>query len=192
MDPCICVTNRHLCQGDFLGRIRTIAGAGMASAIMLREKDLSETEYAKLAEKVLLICGENGLPCILHSYYRVAQELSCPQIHLPESILNRVGREEIERGRPFSQISTSVHSLEQTSRAIEWGADLLVAGHIFATDCKRGMAGRGTDWLGEICHYAKERGQIPVYAIGGIHEENQRAVMETGAAGVCRMSGFMA
>ena len=37
----ICVTNRKLCRGDFLERIRQLA-AGGADVILLREKDLSQ------------------------------------------------------------------------------------------------------------------------------------------------------
>ncbi|MBS6597272.1 MAG: thiamine phosphate synthase, partial [Ruminococcus callidus] len=44
----ICVTNRKLCRGDFLERIKQLA-AGGADAILLREKDLSVPEYAALA-----------------------------------------------------------------------------------------------------------------------------------------------
>ena len=47
----ICVTNRLLCQEDFLSRVQKIAAAG-ADAILLREKDLSETQYAILAKQV--------------------------------------------------------------------------------------------------------------------------------------------
>ena len=43
--PCICVTNRTLCRDDFLTRIDHIAKKGVADAILLREKDLTEREY---------------------------------------------------------------------------------------------------------------------------------------------------
>ena len=42
--PCICVTNRTLCRDDFLTRIDHIAKKGVADAILLREKDLTERE----------------------------------------------------------------------------------------------------------------------------------------------------
>ena len=50
----ICVTNRKLCRGDFLERIRQLA-AGGADVILLREKDLSPAAYTELAEKCLAI-----------------------------------------------------------------------------------------------------------------------------------------
>ena len=47
----IAVTNRHLCEGDFLERIRQIAQGDEYNAILLREKDLSHEEYEELADR---------------------------------------------------------------------------------------------------------------------------------------------
>ncbi len=46
----ICVTNRKDVSDDFLDRIALIGILG-ARAIILREKDLSESEYDKLARQ---------------------------------------------------------------------------------------------------------------------------------------------
>lgn len=35
------------------------------------------------------------------------------------------------------------------------------------------------------------KSEVPVYGIGGISADNAGQIMETGAAGVCIMSGFM-
>ena len=58
---------------------------------------------------------------------------------------------------------------------------------MFLTDCKKGLPGRGLTFLQNIC----ENVSIPVYAIGGISNENINDVRLTGAAGACIMSGFM-
>ena len=93
--PCICVTNRTLCRDDFLTRIDHIAKKGVADAILLREKDLTEREYLELAEKVLSICKAHNRRCILHTYYKAAKELGCKEIHLPLPLLQKM-REEPE------------------------------------------------------------------------------------------------
>ena len=67
------------------------------------------------------------------------------------------------------------------------GCTCVFAGHIFETDCKRGLKGRGLGFLKEVCRAA----EIPVYAIGGISPENYGSVISAGAAGACVMSGFM-
>lgn len=71
----IAVTNRHLCEGDFLERIRQIAQGDEYNAILLREKDLSHEEYEELAKKVLKITNLAGKKCILHRDYKAALSL---------------------------------------------------------------------------------------------------------------------
>lgn len=182
--PCICVTNRRLCQGDFYERIKKIAVEGVADAILLREKDLPEEEYFSMAERVMKICGEFQKTCILHTFYAVAKELHCSHIHLPLPVLETL--EEREKNI-FEKIGSSVHSVEQAKHAMELGADYVTAGHVFATDCKKGIPGRGTGFIREV----SEAVPIPVYGIGGIDRENAGSIKKAGAKGVCLMSGFM-
>mgnify|MGYP002710505412 FL=1 len=183
--PCICVTNRTLCRDDFLTRIDHIAKKGVADAILLREKDLTEREYLELAQKVLSICKSHNRRCILHTYYKAAKELGCKEIHLPLPLLQKM-REEGEK-EWFTTVGTSVHSLKQANLAMHLQADYMTAGHIFETDCKKGLPGRGLSFLSKVVCES----EVPVYGIGGISADNAGQVMETGAAGVCIMSGFM-
>ncbi len=183
--PCICVTNRTLCRDDFLTRIDHIAKKGVADAILLREKDLTEREYLELAEKVLSICKSHNRRCILHTYYKAAKELGCKEIHLPIPLLQKM-REEGEK-EWFTTVGTSVHSLKQANLAMHLQADYMTAGHIFETDCKKGLPGRGLSFLSKVVCES----EVPVYGIGGISADNAGQIMETGAAGVCIMSGFM-
>ena len=53
-DKMLVITNRLLCDGDFLERIETVA-AKKPKGIVLREKDLGAGEYRELAMKVLKI-----------------------------------------------------------------------------------------------------------------------------------------
>lgn len=183
--PCICVTNRTLCRDDFLTRIDHIAKKGVADAILLREKDLTEREYLELAERVLSICKAHNRRCILHTYYKAAKELGCKEIHLPLPLLQKM-REEGEK-QWFTTVGTSVHSLKQANLAMHLQADYMTAGHIFETDCKKGLPGRGLSFLSKVVC----KSEVPVYGIGGISADNAGQIMETGAAGVCIMSGFM-
>ena len=183
--PCICVTNRTLCRVDFLTRIDHIAKKGVADAILLREKDLTEREYLELAEKVLSICKSHNRRCILHTYYKAAKELGCKEIHLPLPLLQKMREEGAKQW--FTTVGTSVHSLKQANLAMHLQADYMTAGHIFETDCKKGLPGRGLSFLSKVVC----KSEVPVYGIGGISADNAGQIMETGAAGVCIMSGFM-
>ena len=176
------ITNRHLCQRPFLEQIRFLAQKRPAG-IVLREKDLSEAEYLALAGRVLEACRESGTPVILHSYLEAAKELGCERIHLPLWIL----REEKENLKDFTCIGASVHSVREAVEAEQLGASYVTAGHIFATDCKKGLAPRGLPFLKNVCNAVT----IPVYGIGGITLRNSSLVLEQGAAGFCMMSAAM-
>lgn len=179
----ICVTNRQLCEGDFLDRIERIA-FNHPNGIILREKDLSEEAYKQLAKQVLQICTKHRVPCILHSFVDVAIELGAQAIHLPLPILRDVTETKKTR---FKVIGSSCHSIKEALEAQRLGCSYIIAGHIFSTDCKKGLEGRGLHFLEHVCASIS----IPVYAIGGINKDNIGTVHEAGAKGACVMSGLM-
>ena len=183
MSDILCVTNRSLCKEDFLVRIEKIAKTEVAG-IILREKDLSEEEYQALAEKILTICQKQKMQCILHTYTNVARKLACNAIHLPMPILRTLSKEERDA---FQILGASCHSLEEAVEAENLGCTYITAGHIYETDCKKGLPGRGIGFLKKIC----ETVSIPIYAIGGIGAENIQEIKNAGAAGGCIMSGMM-
>jgi thiamine-phosphate pyrophosphorylase len=77
--------------------------------------------------------------------------------------------------------------LEEAKTVQSLGATRLVTGHIFPTDCKKGVPPRGLEYLKTICQSV----DIPVYAIGGITPENAHLTIGCGAKGVCMMSYLM-
>lgn len=178
----IVVTNRKLCHKNFLEQIERIAKTSV-SAVILREKDLTETEYTKLAGAVLEICRKYSLECILHSHPQIAKLYGQTAIHMPLSLLQMQKQELAE----FTKIGTSVHSVEEAVAAEKLGATYLTAGHIFETDCKKGLRPRGISFLEDVINAVS----IPVYAIGGISEDNIEEFRDTKASGVCIMSAFM-
>lgn len=178
----ICVTNRKLCKDDLLTRIAQIA-QGKPHGIMLREKDLTQIEYEALAFVVNKICLKNDVPLIINQNVKAAAKLKLPNIHLFMENLKSFKNELVG----FSQVGASVHSIEEAKEAERLGATYLVAGHIFSTDCKKGVPPRGLQFLKEVC----ETVAIPVFAIGGITRNNIGEVAGTGASGVCIMSEAM-
>ena len=179
----LCVTNRRLCREDFIQRIEKIASANPVG-ILLREKDLSEEEYENLAKTVITICKKKHIPCILHNFVDVAEKLKNSALHLPLDKLRSLSP--LQRAK-FSTLGASCHSLKDAIEAKKLGATYITAGHIFDTDCKKGVPGRGIEFLKEICL----QGALPVYAIGGVSAGNIRLVKEAGATGACVMSGIM-
>lgn len=178
-----CVTNRKLCQEDFLTRIERIAACHPAGLI-LREKDMTQEEYKELAAAVMGICAQHGVKCILHSFPDVALCLGADGIHLPLHLLRSMTRTKAAR---FKVLGASCHSVKEALEAQALGCTYITAGHVFETDCKKGLAGRGVDFLQDVCAAV----DIPVYGIGGINAENLHLVRNAGARGACLMSSLM-
>lgn len=180
----ITVTNRKLSSRPFMEQMERVVKLH-PKAVILREKDLSEEEYAELAAQILTLCKQYQVPCMLHTYLETARKLQHPYIHLSLFLL----KENSEKLSDFLAVGCSIHSVEEAKEAQKLGATYLTAGHIYTTDCKKGLPPRGLDFLREVCNAVT----IPVYAIGGIHAGTGqiREVMECGASGACIMSEMM-
>ncbi len=183
MSDIVCVTSRSLCSGDFLKQLSLVADAE-PKFVILREKDLSEEEYGILAEKALKLFQGGKTELFLHYYWKTAASLGVRNIHLPLHVMREMKDSD---KKSFKDIGVSCHSVEDAVEAERLGASYISAGHIFMTDCKKGLVPRGLDFLRDVCYSV----DIPVYAIGGITPENISSVRSCGAAGACVMSGFM-
>ena len=183
MSDILCVTNRKLCQEDFLARIEKIAACHPAG-IILREKDMSPEEYETLAMAVMEICNRYGVKCILHSFSMTAISLHADAIHLPLPLLRALSQEQKAH---FRILGASCHSVEEALEAQALGCTYITAGHVFETDCKKGLPGRGLEFLQKVCAAV----DIPVYGIGGIDADNVAKIRDAGASGACLMSSLM-
>lgn len=190
LNDVIAVTNRKLSQRPFLEQIKRVCQL-RPEAVILREKDLSETEYAKLAEEVYNITTSYDVRLIIHTYINVAKELGINTVHMSLHNMREYRKEFIDNVNKINNIKTgcSIHSVEEAVEARNMGASYITAGHVYATDCKKGLASRGLDFLKNVCDSV----DIPVYAIGGINIDDGRRkeVKKYGAAGSCIMSGMM-
>ena len=143
----VSVTAKPLCKDDFLQKIQKISDSD-TQYIILREKYLSEQEYFNLAKNVLSVCDKDKL--IIHNFPETAVKLGVKKIHLPFGAFKDLkGRED------FDLLGTSVHSTEDAIFAEENGADYITAGNIFETDCKKGLNGKGVNFLRNVCDSVK-------------------------------------
>jgi len=194
----LAITNRRLCPQEnaalgnakFLAQIEKIAASGV-KAIVLREKDLSLKDYLDLAWDVLEICTTGKVQFIVHGLPQAVVDLGCSFLHLPwtvfkEHCLSSDSPPSWKEKDIFS-FGVSVHSTEEAALAIAHGASWLIGGHIYTTQSKDGLEGRGPEFLAELCKLSS----VPVYGIGGINEHNIIEILETGADGACLMSSLM-
>ena len=183
----IVITNRHLVQGDFLKQLEKVTKLH-PHALILREKDLTDDAYESLAKKVFDLCKREDITFFLHTKIEIARKIGCQYIHLSIPVLK--GLSETEKKaltEDFCEISISCHSMEDVEIAMVGGATQIILGTIFETECKKGVLGKGVEFVREIC----QKCPLPVYAIGGMNLQRLPLVIDAGAAGCCMMSGFM-
>lgn len=186
--PLIVVTDSATCPRPLAEQIERLAKLTKLrpQAVILRAKSLDKAAYRTLALEVQQSCEAAGIPLILHSDWQLARELGVKRLHLPLALLRQLPT--CERAH-FTWLSTSVHSVEEAIEAQALGATVLIAGHIYTTQCKAGLAPRGLGFLQSVCRAVS----LPVYAIGGIgFDAAQHAELKAnGARGACVMSAYM-
>ena len=186
--PLIAVTDSATCPRPLAEQIERLAKLTelRPQAVILRAKPLDKAAYRALALQAQQSCKAAGIPLILHSDWQLARELGISMLHLPLALLRQIS--EYERAY-FTWLSTSVHSVGEAQEAQALGATVLIAGHIYTTQCKAGLAPRGLGFLRAVCSAVS----LPVYAIGGIgFDAAQHAELQAnGARGACVMSAYM-
>ena len=194
------ISNRKLCENENLEKqIEKIFSAYEKKIILknfeivaltLREKDLDKNEYLNLVEKIYPICKKHKINLILHQNYdlNLDDRYMIKGLHLSYEIfksLNKNIREDFIK--KYKRIGISIHSLDEAKEVENLGASYVVAGHIFETDCKKGLEPRGLKFVEELSSILT----IPIFAIGGIDEKNSQSVIDSGAFSVCMMSNLM-
>ena len=194
------ISNRKLCENENLEKqIEKIFSAYQRKIILenfeivsltLREKDLNKNKYLKLVEKIYPICQKYRIDLILHQNYnlRLDNKYNVEGLHLSYNTfksLNKNIREELIK--KYKKIGVSIHSIDEAKEVENLGATYIVAGHIFKTDCKKDLEPRGLKFIQELSLILT----IPIFAIGGINQENSHLVINSGAFGVCMMSSLM-
>ena len=194
------ISNRKLCENENLEKqIEKIFLAYEKKIILknfeivsltLREKDLNKNEYLNLVEKIYPICKKHKINLILHQNYdlNLDDRYMIKGLHLSYEIfksLNKNIREDLIK--KYKRIGVSIHSLDEAKEVENLGASYVVAGHIFETDCKKGLEPRGLKFVEELSSILT----IPIFTIGGIDEKNSQSVIDSGAFSVCMMSSLM-
>ena len=194
------ISNRKLCENENLEKqIKKIFLAYEKKIILknfdivaltLREKDLNKNEYLKLIEKVYPICQKYKINLILHQNYdlNLDDKYKIDGIHLSYNIFKSLNENiKAELIKKYKRIGVSIHSLDEAKEVESLGASYVVAGHIFETDCKKGLEPRGLKFIEDLSSALT----IPIFAIGGIDEKNSLSVINNGAFSICMMSTLM-
>lgn len=149
----------------------------------IREREKSTKDLYEGVESLL----KKGFPAskiVINDRIDIAILLNIPRVQLGYRSANvRSVKEKFS----YLHVGYSVHSLEEAIDAFKNGVDSLVYGHVFPTDCKKGVPARGLEEISVIAKCLS----IPITAIGGITTENTGDVLANGVSGIAVMSGII-
>ncbi|WP_254489149.1 thiazole tautomerase TenI [Bacillus thuringiensis] len=149
----------------------------------IREREKSTKELYEGVESLLM----EGFPAskiVINDRIDIAILLNIPRVQLG---YRSTDVKSVKEKFSYLHVGYSVHSLDEAIVAFKNGADSLVYGHVFPTDCKKGVPARGLEEISDIAR----RLSIPITAIGGITPENAVDVLTNGVSGIAVMSGIV-
>jgi thiamine-phosphate pyrophosphorylase len=153
-----------------------LAVAENVTLIQIREKQLSARKLTELVFQAASITRGSATSLLVNDRADIALATGADGVHLATTSLPvSVARKHFPAD---FLIGVSTHSLEELQACQREGADFAVFGPIFGFS-KKGT-GKGNDVLASVCDRLRP---FSVLALGGIDENNWRAVTVSGAAG---------
>ncbi|WP_299227427.1 thiamine phosphate synthase [uncultured Campylobacter sp.] len=153
-------------------------------------ENVKEAENSQGAEGTQSAESARRLPAIfVHNFSDFALRAGERNLWLPLGVLRSFsaarGAEFLRAN--FKKLVASCHSEAEAREALELGASAICLSHIFATDCKAGLAPKGLNLIRTVRRFYD--GEI--YALGGITPRNFASVLRAGADRIAVMSSAM-
>ena len=173
----------RLAAADFDARLETLLAAG-CPAVWLRSRSLGARELLARAHVARSRCDDHGAALWVGERADVAMLAGADHLQLPERGLSVAGAR--RAAGPGVSIGRSVHSPAAARAAAREGADLLVAGAVFASRSHADREPAGLGLLADVRAVlaAEGRADLPLIAIGGLTPARTAGALEAGADGV--------
>ncbi len=173
---------------DFVVKLKNALNKGIKLVqLRLKENSVKETDEAKtLIALSAELCSQAGarLMLNLHDSYRDSIDLSeidFSGFHVDSQTLNSIAQR--EEGALFS---ASCHNVDQLMRAIQLKADFVVLSPVQKTKSHPELAAMGWPQFSELI----ENVSVPVYALGGVSENDMQTAWQHGAQGIAAISAL--
>ena len=158
------------------------AAAAGATMIQVRAKALTARELAALVRCVVAVA--RAVPVLVNARADIALACGAQGVHLPSDSLAPAFVRTIAPAGFL--VGVSSHNMEELAQAAREGADFAVYGPIFATRSHPDTPPLGLDALAAATRLVR----LPIYALGGVTEQNAPLCISAGAAGVAGISLF--
>ncbi len=172
------ITDRKICRSPLEDAVHRALDGGV-KAVQLREKDLAARELFHLAEKLRALTTRYQARLLINDRIDVARAAGADGVQLGKTSLP-VATARLLLG-PEALIGFSAHSPEELATAARDGADFATFSPIFSTPSKSAFGPpQGLPALAAACRDSP----LPVFALGGITQEQTTPIREAGAAGI--------
>lgn len=159
---------------QFITRLQVKLDAGLR-LIQLREKDFSRDASRELALRVVALAHAHGAKVLLNGDIALAQETGADGVQLTSLQLASL------KDRPaVDWCAASCHTAEELRRAESLGCDFALLSPVLPTQSHPGAPHLGWERFSAIAAGST----IPVYALGGLKQEDMQAAWRHGAHGV--------
>lgn len=164
------------CRGRNFLKVAEEAILGGVDLIQLREKKASDEDFLEKGIRLKEITDKYAIPLLINDNAFVAKEINAFGIHVGNNdVQPTVLREKFFENR---MIGYSVEYLEQLDNQETAVSDYLGISPVFRTDTKTDTV---TEWGLEGVMKIRKRTEKPLVAIGNIHLQNAKAVINAGA-----------
>jgi thiamine-phosphate pyrophosphorylase len=174
-----------VCKGDwFQAAERALEGG--ADCLQLREKTMDSGELLRRAKRLVTLCREFGVPCIINDRPDIAVLAGADGVHVGQDDLPAAEARKIVGARRIVGVST--HRIEHARQAVLDGADYVGVGPFFRSSTKPRDFTAGPKYAREVA----EQIRIPAVAIAGITAANVDEVLATGMKAVAVSAAVLA
>lgn len=177
------VTDRDLCLGRNLVDVVREAVIGGVTMVQLREKNCDTGLFVKLAQDLKQLLQPYRIPLIINDRLDVALAVDADGVHIGQSDMPYDIARQILGANKI--IGLSVENMEQVLAANELDVDYIGVSPVFSTATKTDIA-QPFGLVG--LKKASELSKHPIVAIGGIHLNNAKEVIQNGADGLAVVS----
>jgi thiamine-phosphate diphosphorylase len=190
---CLVTDSRRMggVEADAQARHRTLltlvrsAAEAAIDLVQIRERQLEARQLAAIVSDAVAAVGGSGTRIIVNDRLDVALVSGAHGVHLRGDSMTPEAARSISP--PDFLVGRSVRGPGEAQSASST-ADYLIAGTVFATPSKPGLARLlGLAGLAEISRAAS----VPVLAIGGVNLQNAAVVAGAGASGAAGISLFL-
>ena len=169
-------------QDDFLLRLENSLRLGI-KLVQLRCKHIDQVSFVELSDQATIVCEKYKATLLLNSSPEIFKQMQADGLHLSSRMLHLV------EARPIGLeklLSVSCHTVEDIRHAQKINADIILLSPVKETTSHPGVNGIGwkafADLISDI--------DIPVYALGGMKQDDIPKAINCGAQGIAAISSF--